>query len=401
MNFISVCAGIEAASVAWSALGWKALLYAEIERAPRSVLKARHHAIDQRRYRGDHSKPVLWGDFTALRPRHLRKLVGHADVDLLVGGTPCQSFSIAGQRAGLDDPRGDLALEYALLAYRIGVRWLLWENVPGVFSSEGGKDFAAILSAFTGRVVEVPAEGWENSGVIPQAGPGHFGIAWRVLDAQYAGVPQRRRRVFVVGYLGDWRRAAAVLFESYSLQRYHAPRREKRETAPTIPSRRSGGGGLGTDFDCDGGLIASRGSWWDGGDVSQTLDAVLSKGQMMPEKNRFPAVLVPTAAHTTGAGFWQEGLGTLRGREQDSHENLVAFDSKRGGEVGAVSPTLRSMTHDGSHANAGGQVAVSYSVRTANTSSNGWGIQEDVSHMLDSTVGPAIAIGLEEEQNAV
>ncbi|MDE2354781.1 MAG: DNA cytosine methyltransferase, partial [Betaproteobacteria bacterium] len=159
----------------------------------------------------------------------------YESIDLLVGGTPCQSFSIAGLRGGLGDERGNLALEYLRLADRLRPRWLVWENVPGVLSSNEGRDFGSIL----GGMVELG-----------------YGIAYRVLDAQHFGVPQRRRRVFVVGYLGDWRRAAAVPFERESLRGDSPPRRETGKIAPTIPSHSSAGGGLGTDFDCDGGLIA-------------------------------------------------------------------------------------------------------------------------------------------------
>jgi site-specific DNA-cytosine methylase len=125
-------------------------------------------------------------------------------IDLLVGGTPCQSFSVAGLRGGLDDERGNLALEYLRLADRLRPRWLVWENVPGVLSSNGGRDFGSIL----GGMVELG-----------------YGVAYRVLDAQFFGVAQRRRRVFVVGYAGDWRRAAAVLFERHSLSGHPSPRR--------------------------------------------------------------------------------------------------------------------------------------------------------------------------------
>ncbi len=120
-----------------------------------------------------------------------------ASIDVLVGGTPCQSFSIAGLRKGFADPRGNLALTYLAIAARYRPRWLVWENVPGVLSSNKGRDFGAFLAG------------------LAELG---YGFAYRVLDAQYFGVPQRRRRVFVVGYLGDWRRSAAVLFERDSLQ---------------------------------------------------------------------------------------------------------------------------------------------------------------------------------------
>ena len=187
MIYGSVCSGIEAATAAWHPLGWRASFFSEIEAFPRSVLA--HH----------YPETPLHGDFTTIQAGE------YEPIDLLVGGTPCQSFSVAGLRGGLDDDRGNLALEYLRLADRLRPRWLVWENVPGVLSSNGGRDFGAIL----GGMVELG-----------------YGVAYRVLDAQYFGVAQRRRRVFVVGYLGDWRRAAAVLFERHSLSGNPAPRRE-------------------------------------------------------------------------------------------------------------------------------------------------------------------------------
>ena len=188
MIYGSVCSGIEAATVAWHTLGWKPAFFSEIEAFPRSVLA--HH----------YPETPLHGDFTTIGADD------YGPIDLLVGGTPCQSFSIAGLRGGLDDDRGNLALEFLRLADRTRPRWLVWENVPGVLSSNGGRDFGAIL----GGMVELG-----------------YGFAYRVLDAQFFGVPQRRRRVFVVGCLGSWRRAAAVLFERHSLSGHPAPRREK------------------------------------------------------------------------------------------------------------------------------------------------------------------------------
>jgi DNA (cytosine-5)-methyltransferase 1 len=228
MRYLSVCSGIEAATVAWHPLGWEAAAFSEIEAFPRAVLS--HHYPDT----------PCHGDFTTIGADE------YGPIDLLVGGTPCQSFSVAGLRGGLADERGNLALEYLRLADRARPRWLVWENVPGVLSSNAGKDFGTFL------------------GGLAELG---YGFAYHVLDAQHFGVPQRRRRVFVVGHLGDWRRAAAVLFERHSLSGHPAPRREKGQAAPTIPSRSSAGGGLGTDFDCDGGLIPST------GDVSHCLNA--------------------------------------------------------------------------------------------------------------------------------
>ncbi len=180
----SVCSGIEAATAAWHPLGWEPAFFSEIEPFPRAVLS--HHYPDV----------PLHGDFTTIEGNE------YGPINLLVGGTPCQSFSIAGLRGGLDDNRGNLALEFLRLADRTRPRWLVWENVPGVLSSNGGRDFGSIL----GGLVELG-----------------YGFAYRVLDAQYFGVAQRRRRVFVVGCLGDAGSAAAVLFERHCLSGDTAP----------------------------------------------------------------------------------------------------------------------------------------------------------------------------------
>jgi DNA (cytosine-5)-methyltransferase 1 len=216
MRYLSVCSGIEAASVAWHPLGWTPVAFSEVEPFPSAVLA--HH----------YPETPNWGDMTRF------KEWPDADVDVLVGGTPCQAFSVAGLRRGLADPRGNLTLTYLAIAARYRPRWLVWENVPGVLSDRTGA-FGSLL------------------GGLAELG---YGWAYRILDAQYFGLAQRRRRVFVVGCLGDWRRAAAVLFERESLRGDSAPRRKAREVAPTIPARSAGSGGLGTDVDCDGGVIA-------------------------------------------------------------------------------------------------------------------------------------------------
>ncbi|KKM93811.1 hypothetical protein LCGC14_1204760 [marine sediment metagenome] len=190
MRYGSVCSGIEAATVAWKPLGWEPAWFSEIEKFPCAVLK--HHYRDV---------PNL-GDITKITEAQLDE---HGPIDVLVGGTPCQSFSVAGLRKGMEDPRGNLALRFLQLAGATRAKWLVWENVPGVLSSAGGRDFGTFL------------------GALVQLG---YGFAWRILDAQYFRVPQRRRRVFVVGYLGDWRRAAAVLFEKESLRRNPPPERD-------------------------------------------------------------------------------------------------------------------------------------------------------------------------------
>jgi len=214
LRFGSVCSGIEAASVAWEPLGWRAAWFSEIEKFPSAVLA--HHYPDT---------PNL-GDMTRLRDRD-----DLPRIDLLVGGTPCQSFSVAGLRGGLDDERGNLALEFCRLAGRSRPRWIVWENVPGVLSSSGGRDFASIV------------------GALAELG---YGLAWRVLDAQYFGVPQRRRRVFLVGHLGDWRPAGAVLFERESLCGHPPPSREAREGASSHTSHSLRGEGFDASEDGTG-----------------------------------------------------------------------------------------------------------------------------------------------------
>jgi DNA (cytosine-5)-methyltransferase 1 len=184
--FGSICSGIEAASCAWLPLGWDCAFMSEIEPFPRAVLE------------NHYPETPLHGDFTTIQAGD------YAAINVLVGGTPCQSFSVAGLRKGMADERGNLAIEYLRLADRLRPRWLVWENVPGVLSSNGGRDFGSFL----GGLVKLG-----------------YGFTYRVLDAQYFGVAQQRLRVFVVGHLGDWRRAAEVLFEPASLSGVSAPHR--------------------------------------------------------------------------------------------------------------------------------------------------------------------------------
>ncbi len=204
MKYLSVCSGIEAATVAWHGLGWKAAGFAEIEKFPSAVLKERFPDVTNY---GDMTKFKEWEN------------VG--TVDLLVGGTPCQSFSVAGLRKGLTDPRGNLMLTFGAIASHFKARWIVWENVPGVLSSNRGRDFGTFL------------------GMLAECG---YGFAYRVLDAQFFGVPQRRRRVFVVGCLGDWIAPAKVLFDSESLSGNPPPSREKGKETSGYAQNSTGGG---------------------------------------------------------------------------------------------------------------------------------------------------------------
>ena len=209
MNYLSVCSGIEAATCAWHHLGWKPVGFSEIEPFPSAVLQ--HHYPDVTNF----------GDMTKYKEWNLES------VGLLVGGTPCQSFSVAGLRKGLEDPRGNLALTYVGILDKFRPKWCIWENVPGVLSSNGGRDFGSFLGAL---------------------GEIGYGFAYRVLDAQYFGVPQRRRRVFVVGCLGDWESAAKVLFESDCLSGDNKKSRAKRQATTTYTERGIAYGG--TDGEC-------------------------------------------------------------------------------------------------------------------------------------------------------
>lgn len=381
MNYLSVCSGIEAATVAWHPLGWKPFAFAEIEKFPSAVLAHHYPSIPNL---GDMTKFKDWPD---------------ADVDVLVGGTPCQSFSVAGLRKGLADPRGNLCLTYLAIADKYRPEWLLWENVPGVLSSDGGRDFGAFL------------------GGLGQLG---YGWSYRVLDAQYVrvdgfgrAVPQRRRRVFVVGNLRDWRRSAAVLFERESLQGHTPPRRQAgQRVAPTISARPTGGGGLGTDFDLDGGLVPST------GDVSHCLNA----GGM--GRQDYETETVIAVAHALRAeGFDASEDGTGRGtplvpiafdttqitskanRSQPqpgdpchplaagAHAPCIAFSAKdHGGDASEnVSPTLRAGGFTSSHANAGVMPAVAWAI-----GSHAGAADADVSNRSHESGGP-VGLGIQEE----
>ena len=216
MKYFSVCSGVEAASLAWEPLGWKPVGFCEIEPFPSAVLSARWPTVpnfgDMTKVHFDHEKGIITNGRTTVA-------IPDGGVDLLVGGTPCQSFSVAGKREGLRGLSG-LCLDYVRLAYEGRFKTFVWENVPGVFSSDKGRDFATFLSYMAGYEVDVPADGWKTAGVVRNRRPDRFGLAWRVLDVQYVrvdgfpyAIPQRRRRVFVIGCIGDWTSAARILFE--------------------------------------------------------------------------------------------------------------------------------------------------------------------------------------------
>ena len=402
MRFGSVCSGIEAASVAFGPLGWEAAWLAEIEAFPSAVLAHHYPTV-----------PNL-GDMTKIAA-----MVSAEEIeapDLLCGGTPCQSFSVAGLRKSLDDARGNLSLEFIRIANAIDdIRrnhgrkpaYILWENVPGVLSTKDNA-FGAFLGGLCGRdaAIPQPGGGWTSAGVV--AGPQRV-VAWRVLDAQYFGLAQRRRRVFVLalGGAGGWACADALLSITNSLSGHPAPRRQTGKVAPTIPSRSTAGGGLGTDFDLDGGTICvatGQAGAEIGADMAPTLNCNHE---------------APYVAHSLrGEGFDASEDGNGRGTplgpvafaENSRHElRLEGGDGQRtgalstgGGKPGQGVPMIAfpanlsgtqcaSAEDVAPSMGAANPTAVAYGIRTANTSSNGGGIQEEHTHTLDCAQGVAVA----------
>jgi DNA (cytosine-5)-methyltransferase 1 len=289
VNYLSLFSGIEAATVAWHPLGWRPVGFSEIDKFPCAVLE--HHYPDVRNY-GDVTKHKEWA-------------IEKGTVGLIVGGSPCQSFSVAGLRKGLDDPRGNLTLVFLAVVARFTPRWVVWENVPGVLSDKDNA-FGQFLSGLS------------------ELG---YSCAYRILDSEYFGVPQRRRRVFVVGYLGNWRPLVAVLFEPESLQGDITPSREQGQSV-------AGGFEIGPS----GGRRC---------DVTPTLDARCKDG---PIRNQVGTLVM--ASGQSNAEVCRDGSPSLT----CNHEAPII-------------------------------------IRTApQTSANGCGIADDVSHTLDGTQGQAVAI---------
>lgn len=330
------CSGIGAPELAAPWVDWQ--LASEIEKFPRAVLKQR---FGYKNASKSGNGPRLWGDFTALKVRHMRRL-GIPLPDLVVAGTPCQAFSIAGLRKGTGDARGNLTLQFVRTIHAIvnarpdGKLCVLWENVPGVLSDKGNA-FGSFLGGLVGAVDALPPPGngsWPGEGMVQ--GP-RARAAWAVLDAQWFGVAQRRRRVFVVVDFGNCVDPAAVLLEPDRLRGDHPPLRET------------------------------------GQGVAGTLDAGLgTRGQ--PEGERGHLIPQVQGHHGDIAGTvsakWVKGSGGPAG---DETQNMVAFDCK-GTEVqhdaSGVSPPLRSMGHNQSHQNAGGHAAVAIQERAVSENPN-------------------------------
>lgn len=386
MNYLSMCSGIEAASVAWEWLGWKPIGFAEIERYPSAVLAYHYPSVPN------------YGDMRGIANRILLREIEAPDV--IVAGTPCQSYSIAGNRGSLNDERGQLTLSFVQCAAAVDtIRArdgkpacvITWENVPGVLSTHDNA-FGCFLAGLAGEDVALlpPGKRWPDAGCV--YGPKRA-VAWRILDAQYFGLAQRRKRVFVVASARAGFDPAEVLFEWQGVRRDSAPSRGAREnTAGTLAggARRRGGyshddipavahclnaGGMGSqDSESESMIIATstgRG-WWDKNDIAASMRAQDSANKAdtliaHPLRAQHNASL--RADSDTYVAFNHNAQACqLPGESRDtsvvdaltcSQGAAVAFTCKDyGADAGEISPTLRAMGHTGSHANAGGQVAV-------------------------------------------
>lgn len=352
LRYLSLFSGIEAASVAWTSLGWECVGVSEIEPFPCAVLK--HH------YPGT---PNL-GNVSDITKEQIEAL-GH--IDIVIAGWPCQDLSVAGVRKGLKNADGTLTrsgLFYTAvtIAGWAKARWTIGENVPGLFSSNEGRDFAAVVGELAGISLDVPGDGWRTAGVAL----GERGLVeWATLDAQYCrvdthprAVPQRRRRVFIVRDTGDWASRPPLFLVPESMRGNPPPSRTAGEgSAGTLSDRTKGGGGLGTDFECGGGVIPIQ-------EIGKRQSGNSMNGVGHGEEGDPMFTLQSSAQHGIAVTH------TLRGEGFDASESC--------------SPTLRAGKHNKSHANAGVMPAVAFQPRIAR---NGRGNTGDVVNALQAQSG--------------
>lgn len=375
MKYGSVCSGIEAASKAWEPLGWKPAWFSEIEPFPSAVLA--HH----------------WPEVTNLGDMtKIADAVRTGDVeapDVLVGGTPCQAFSIAGLREGLSDDRGQLTLSYVELANAIDAKRrergepeaiIVWENVPGVLSSKDNA-FGCFLAGLAGESSELqPAGGkWTHAGCV--SGPERV-ISWRVLDAQFFGVAQRRRRVFVVASARKGFDPAAVLFELDSVRRDSAPRRETQKAVAALTARGVGTCGADDNQAQAGHLIA-----FGGGNTAGHIDVATA---CTAHGIRLDFDTETFAVHGTQDPDTNRELAHTLGRNNGQENACIAFSYKDNGAdaTSDLSPTIRAGNHDKSHANSGQPPAICIQHASIGrhdaAGPQGKGYQEDVAFTQDS-----------------
>ncbi|WP_219135406.1 DNA cytosine methyltransferase [Janthinobacterium sp. UMAB-60] len=372
IRYLSLFSGIEAATVAWAPLGWVCVGVAEIENFPLRVL-AHHYP----------NVPKL-GDITKITEADIAAL---GRIDVMVFGSPCQDMSVAGKRKGMLNADGTVTRSGLFFAaFNIfqwarkhgGCRFALWENVPGAYSSSQGRDFASVVELLAGLDdVAVPVNGWGTEG----CALGDNGLLeWACLDAQWFGVAQRRRRVFAVLDTGNWASRPPILLERQSMRGDTAPRRETgQDVAGTLSSRTTGGGGLGTDFECMGDssplycLAHGQGGAELAIDRSPTLtcnhEAPIVAGTLTcgaksagsaTQQDAEAGLLVPVIGFNAqqDPDSWIERSGPLA--VNGTQAQAIAFSCKDHGADAIIelAPTMRAMGHAASHANAGGQLAV-------------------------------------------
>lgn len=352
MRYISVFSGIEAASVAWEPLGWEPVAFAEIDEFPSAVLRARYPDV-----------PNL-GDITKVDWRPYR-----GTVDVVVGGSPCQSFSVAGKREGLSGESG-LMFEYIRCVQELMPEWFVWENVPGALSVERGGAFRQLLASMDGL---------------------GYGLAWRVLDAQFFGVAQRRRRVFLVGHLGDMR-ACEVLFEPESMRWDTPSSREKRKALARAAGRGSATGGDAgslTPWDVQSKQVFTPDS------VSPTLSA---GGNNWNPKNVQPCVIEPKGCLTPWDNqakriYAPESIApTLnRGMGKNTQPSVLTFAQNTRDELRVQGDG----TLTGALSASAGAKQQTYVMQTAHTQSNGSNVsEEDLSYTIDTNGTPSTAYSI-------
>nr|WP_308168640.1 Dam family site-specific DNA-(adenine-N6)-methyltransferase [Cedecea davisae] len=372
MRYGSVCSGIEAASVAWEPLGWQPAWFSEIEAFPSAVLAQRWPEV------------ANLGDMTKIAAA---VRAGEVEApDAVVGGTPCQAFSVAGLRNGLSDARGQLTLSYVELADAIDDKRresgeeetiFVWENVPGVLSSKDNA-FGCFIGALAGESCELqPAGGkWPNAGCV--YGPSRI-VAWRVLDAQFFGVAQRRRRVFVVASAREGFDPAAVLFELESVRRDSAPRRETQKAVAALTARGVGTCGADDNQAQAGHLIA-----FGGGNTAGHIDVATA---CTAHGIRLDFDTETFAVHGTQDPDTNRELAHTLGRNNGQENACIAFSYKDNGAdaTSNLSPTIRAGNHDKSHANSGQPPAIAYEFKAGQgAKAGGIGYQEEQSPTLTS-----------------
>lgn len=371
LTYGSVCSGIEAASVAWEPVGMKPLWFSEIEPFPSAVLAAHWPQVDN------------LGDMTKLAAA-----VRVGDVpapDLLVGGTPCQAFSVAGLRGGLSDERGQLTLSYVELADSIDEKReqngeqpaiIVWENVPGVLSSKDNA-FGCFLAGLAGESEELkPAGGkWTNVGYV--SGPKRT-VAWRILDAQYFGVAQRRRRVFVVASARADICPAEILFEYDSLRGDITPCGETGQTVAALTKNGVGATGADDNQARAGHLIAFGGGNTSG-EIKVATTCTAHGARLDFDTDTF-------AVHGTQDPDVNHELAHTLGRNHGQENACIAFSCKDYGADATenLSPTLRAGNSNNSNQNAGQPPAICIQGavvgRNDNAGPQGKGYQEDLAY---------------------